>query len=87
MTPTSAEIATTAREIVASHLGVPVDQISEESEIAALGADSLDLLAMVADAQDRFGIDIEDDAVDAINSPKTLAAAVEMALSAAAIQE
>ena len=54
-------------EIVMEHLGVEKDKITENSSfIDDLGADSLDTVELVMAFEEKFGIEIPDDAAETI---------------------
>lgn len=55
------EIATRARQIVAEHLKVPLDQVTEDATFDALGADSLDHIEIGFDLEQAFDIEVSDE--------------------------
>ncbi len=57
--------------LVADHLCIPVDSISDNADIVKdLNADSIDLVEMVMTLEDEFGISIPD---EKISGMKTIA--------------
>jgi len=57
--------------LVADHLCIPVDSISDNADIVKdLNADSIDLVEMVMTLEDEFGISIPD---EKISTMKTIA--------------
>lgn len=56
-------------EIVSEHLDVPREEISRESRfIEDLKADSLDLVELVMEFEDKFGVSIPDEDYEKIKS-------------------
>lgn len=55
--------------LVADHLCISVDSISENSDIVRdLNADSIDLVEMVMTLEDEFGISIPDEKISSIKT-------------------
>ena len=70
------ETFTQVAELLSSYLGVEVSKITLESEIVKdLGADSLDVVQLLMDLEDNFGIVVSED--DAANL-KTVADIVNL---------
>ncbi|HQU79298.1 MAG TPA: acyl carrier protein [Azonexus sp.] len=59
---------TVIREFLDGRLGVPPEQVVPEATLAALGVDSLMMLELVFEFEDRFGIALAKD----LKSPKTV---------------
>jgi acyl carrier protein len=58
----SDDIRNRLRTEIAAHLGVDVDQVTDEKSIVDdLGADSLDAVEIVMMVEEKFGIEIPDD--------------------------
>lgn len=63
------DIAERVKAIVVEHLGVEDDKVTEgASFIDDLGADSLDTVELVMEFEEKFGIDIPDDAAKDIQT-------------------
>jgi acyl carrier protein len=61
------DVAEGVKEIVLEHLGVEESKISENASfIDDLGADSLDTVELVMAFEEKFGIEIPDDAAEKI---------------------
>ena len=61
------EILSKVKEMVASQLGKPEDEITLESSfIEDLGADSLDLVELIMSMEDEFGLEISDEDAESI---------------------
>jgi acyl carrier protein len=60
-----AEVASKTKKIIAEQLDVDVGKVSETSDVASLGADSLDLVEIVKGVENEFSILLEDN--DAVN--------------------
>ena len=57
------------KEVVAEQLGVNIDEIKEESKFAEdLGADSLDVVELVMALEEKFDIEIPDEAAEKITT-------------------
>ncbi|NPA28071.1 MAG: acyl carrier protein [Epsilonproteobacteria bacterium] len=55
------------KEVVAEQLGVNIDEIKEESRfVDDLGADSLDVVELVMALEEKFDIEIPDEAAEKI---------------------
>ena len=63
------DIADRVKNIVVEHLGVDADKVVEgASFIDDLGADSLDTVELVMAFEEKFGIEIPDDAAETIQT-------------------
>lgn len=77
------DVADRVKKIVVEHLGVDEDKVTEDASfIDDLGADSLDTVELVMEFEEKFNVEIPDDAAekiqtvgDAINFIKENAAA------------
>ena len=57
------------KKIVADHLGIEQEKVTEEASfIDDLGADSLDTVELVMAFEEKFGIEIPDDAAETIQT-------------------
>ena len=57
------------KKIVADHLGIEEEKVTEEASfIDDLGADSLDTVELVMAFEEKFGIEIPDDAAETIQT-------------------
>ena len=65
----SDDISSKVKKIVADHLGIDESKVNEESSfIDDLGADSLDTVELVMAFEEKFGIEIPDDAAETIQT-------------------
>ena len=65
------EIETQVKQIVVDHLGIDDSKVTPESKfIDDLGADSLDTVELVMAFEEKFGIEIPDDAAETIQTVK-----------------
>ena len=63
----SDDTSSKVKKIVADHLGIEESKVTEESSfIDDLGADSLDTVELVMAFEEKFGIEIPDDAAETI---------------------
>ena len=63
------EIETQVKKIVVDHLGIDDAKVTSESKfIDDLGADSLDTVELVMAFEEKFGIEIPDDAAETIQT-------------------
>ena len=63
------EIETQVKKIVVDHLGIDDAKVTAESKfIDDLGADSLDTVELVMAFEEKFGIEIPDDAAETIQT-------------------
>ena len=57
------------KKIVSEQLGIPIDQISNNSAfVADLGGDSLDTVEMVLTLEDRFGFEVEEEIAEELHT-------------------
>lgn len=52
------------KKMVAEQLCMPVEDIADDADIMALGADSIDVVEMLTYLEDEYGITIPDDKVE-----------------------
>ncbi len=65
------DIETQVKKIIVDHLGIEESKVTPESKfIDDLGADSLDTVELVMAFEDKFGIEIPDDAAETIQTVK-----------------
>tara|TARA_Y100001968_G_scaffold43655_1_gene33743 strand:- start:387 stop:620 length:234 start_codon:yes stop_codon:yes gene_type:complete len=65
------EIETEVKQIVVEHLGIDESKVTPEAKfIDDLGADSLDTVELVMAFEEKFGIEIPDDAAETILTVK-----------------
>ena len=63
------EVETQVKQIVVDHLGIYDSKVTPESKfIYDLGADSLDTVELVMAFEEKFGIEIPDDAAETIQT-------------------
>jgi len=63
------EIESQVKQIVVDHLGIDEAKVTAESKfIDDLGADSLDTVELVMAFEEKFGIEIPDDAAETIQT-------------------
>ena len=65
----SDDVSSKVKKIVADHLGIDEAKVNEDSSfIDDLGADSLDTVELVMAFEEKFGIEIPDDAAETIQT-------------------
>ena len=65
------EVESQVKKIVIDHLGIDESKVTPESKfIDDLGADSLDTVELVMAFEEKFGIEIPDDAAETIQTVK-----------------
>ena len=63
------EVSNQVKQIVVDHLGIDESKVNPESKfIDDLGADSLDTVELVMAFEEKFGIEIPDDAAETIQT-------------------
>ena len=63
------EVETQVKQIVVDHLGIDEAKVTPDSKfIDDLGADSLDTVELVMAFEEKFGIEIPDDAAETIQT-------------------
>ena len=70
----------TVKEMIASQLRVDASAITEDSRLVEdLKADSANIMVMIMDLEDQFGITVEDDQIMKLKTVGDVAAYVEKA--------
>ena len=65
------DIETEVKQIVIEHLGIDESKVTPEAKfIDDLGADSIDTVELVMDFEEKFSIEIPDDAAETILTVK-----------------
>jgi acyl carrier protein len=82
MTWTRESIRTELRALLAQQAQGGVDITEASHLVADLGLDSLGVMEIVADIEDKFGLNIPDDALREVETVADVAAAIEKRLSA-----
>ncbi len=67
------------REVLAEHLEMEIDEITEETTFEDLGVDSLDAVEIMMEMEDEFGIEIKP--AEAGKSVKELVAYIDSKLA------
>ena len=68
------------KEVVVEQLNVNPDEVTESSDfVEDLGADSLDVVELVMALEEKFEVEIPDDAAESIKSVKDVVAYIENA--------
>ena len=67
------------KKILADHLEMEVEEITETTTLDELGVDSLDAVEIVMELEDEFGIEIESDEIG--NSVKEFVAYIDSKLA------
>ena len=66
------------KEILADNLEVEMDEIGDASHIQEdLGADSLDVMDIMTAIEDEFDIQMEDDVIESLTTPKKIQEYIE----------
>jgi acyl carrier protein len=71
------ELAERVRNVVAKHLRVPPEKITNDSTFEELGMDSLDSVNLLFDVEDEFDISIEDEQARSISSVRQMIEGIE----------
>lgn len=64
----NAPVAERVRVLVANQLGVPLEKVTPEAEVRALGADDLDVVELVMALEEEFGGEIPDEAAEKLET-------------------
>lgn len=56
------------REMIVERFGVPEETIIESMTFDELGADSLDVVELVMEIEDAYGIEFDDDRIEQLNN-------------------
>ena len=71
------------RSVIADHLHVPLEHVTDEAEFVALGADSLDMVSLTMRFEEEFNLHIPEDAVEACTTVGDAMAMLKDSLSVA----
>ena len=71
------------RSVIADHLHVPQERVTDEAEFVALGADSLDMVSLTMRFEEEFDLHIPEDAVEACTTVGDAMAMLRGSLAAA----
>ena len=72
---------TLARSLIADHLGVAPAMVVDEAALADLGADPLDVLALVLRLEKAFGVRISDEQVEGCRTVAEILQALRLSLN------
>lgn len=65
------------KKTVAEQLCIPVDDIADDADIMALGADSIDVVELLTTLEDEYGISIPDSKVEAMRTIPGIVSVIE----------
>lgn len=65
------------KEILADQLEVSADDIEMHSELAELGADSLDAIDIVMTIEDQYGIEVPDEVIENMKTVEDIVSFIE----------
>lgn len=69
MTARPDDTAARVRKVIADQLGQDIGAVTDDADLYAdLGADSLDLVELLMDLEDTFGIQISEDDMEAVKT-------------------
>ena len=75
--PGASDVAEFLRPRLAKALGVATEHVADDLELATLGLSSLEVMELVYDAEDHFGIVFPEESLDGVTTVGELLAAVE----------
>jgi len=58
------DLLTRVKEMIAAEFKIPVDDVTTDTKLTDLGADSLDVVELVMDFEEEFAVEIPDNLVD-----------------------
>jgi acyl carrier protein len=82
MTELNSDVAERVRKVIAKHMRIPPETITNESTFADLGIDSLDGVNLLFEMEDEFDISIEDDKARSISSVAEMIDGIQRLLAA-----
>lgn len=65
------------KQIVAEQLCLPVDEIADDADIMALGADSIDVVELLTTLEDDYGVSIPDSKVEEMRTIPAIVKIIE----------
>ncbi len=66
------------KEIISRQLGDPVEEIQDDKAVVEdLGADSLDVVELAMALEEKFGIEIPDEDMERMRTPRQIAEYIE----------
>lgn len=81
MTEINSDVAERVRKVIAKHMRIPEEKVSNESTFADLGIDSLDGVNLLFEMEDEFDISIEDDKARSISSVSEMILGIQRLLA------
>ena len=67
--PAREQVIEGVKEVVGEHMGIPVEQIRDDDALENdLGCDSLDVVEIVMETEEQFGISVPDDIGDGVRT-------------------
>jgi acyl carrier protein len=66
------------QEIIVNQLGIDAEEVTLESDIDDLGADSLDFVEILMAVEEEFDIEITDDEAEAIDTVEDLVECIQV---------
>lgn len=82
MTEMNSDVAERVRKVIAKHMRIPPENVTNESTFAELGIDSLDGVNLLFEIEDEFDISIEDDQARSIRSVPEMVDGIQRLLAA-----
>ena len=77
------EIADKVRKIIVGQLGVDPKEVTDQASIVDdLGADSLDVVELIMELEDEFGLEVSDEDAEKISTVGEVIAQIEKAVQA-----
>lgn len=73
------EILDKVRSVVAETLELDEADVTEQTDLKKLGADSFDLLELVTALEDEFGLQVADDALESLDTVGDVVTAIQNA--------
>jgi len=84
MTEINSDVAERVRKVIAKHMRIPPENVTNESTFADLGIDSLDGVNLLFEIEEEFDISIDDDQARSISSIPEMVLGIEKLIAAKA---
>lgn len=74
------DVADRLKRCIAEQVGMPVEKVGDNASLDDLGMDSLDLVELVMEAEQEFGVDIDDSEIDLLVTVRDAISGIERLL-------
>lgn len=70
-------VALTVKAVIASELGLALDEVQDNTPLVTLGMDSLEMVSLIQELEEALHCEIPDDDLPKLNTPLAIARYIE----------